>query len=466
MNDELNHAHILVVDDDGAFGQMVQKVIANLTNFQCSCAANGAEALDILAKHACDVVITDIKMPEMNGLELTRIIKEKYDADVIIVTGFYDDFTYEEAIENGGNDFIEKPARPTELILRLKRVLRERAALAKRREVEDALVQSEKKYRDIFDRAREGLFQATPEGRFIVANRALARMLGHESPEALMAAVTCIPSELCVCRKDSDLLLKTLEWSGSLHQYEVQFLRKDGRPIWVSTNVMPVKNGVGRVLHYEGNIEDISARKMAEEERESSFTRLRKALGATVQALAVTAETRDPYTAGHQRRVADLARAIGTRMGLTADQRDGLRMAGTIHDLGKISIPAEILSMPRKLTEIEYGLIQTHAQRGYDILKDIEFPWPIARMVLEHHERSDGSGYPRGLRGKEMLIESRIIAVADVTEAIASHRPYRPGYGVKAALDEIAKKKGRLYEPEVADACLKLFHEDGYQFLN
>ena len=175
-------------------------------------------------------------------------------------------------------------------------------------------------------------------------------------------------------------------------------------------------------------------------------------------------ETRDPYTAGHQRRVADLAQAIATEMKLAENQRDGLRMAGTIHDLGKVSIPAEILSKPTKLTEIEYQLIQAHPQTGYDILKGIEFPWPVAEMVLQHHERMNGSGYPQGLKGEEISTEAQILMVADVVEAMASYRPYRPALGVDAALEEIEKNKGILYDSRVVEVCLGLFREKGFSF--
>lgn len=205
-------------------------------------------------------------------------------------------------------------------------------------------------------------------------------------------------------------------------------------------------------------------RKQMEEERRQGVDRLRKGLGGTVRAIAAMVETRDPYTAGHQRRVADLARTIATEMGLDGNRIGGLRMAGMIHDIGKIAVPAEILSKPTKLTEIEFGLIKHHVQAGYDILKDIEFSWPVARMVLEHHEKMNGSGYPQGLSGDRLLIESRIIAVADVVEAIASHRPYRPGFGIDKALDEIAQNRITLYDGDVADACLKLFREKGFCF--
>ncbi|MEW6184802.1 MAG: HD domain-containing phosphohydrolase, partial [Thermodesulfobacteriota bacterium] len=210
---------------------------------------------------------------------------------------------------------------------------------------------------------------------------------------------------------------------------------------------------------------EIIERKAIEARLEISLKKLRTALGGIVRITAMTVEARDPYTAGHQRRVADLARSIGQEMGLSENQVEGLRMVGVIHDLGKIAVPAEILSKPTKLTTIEFELIKTHPQTGFDILKDIEFPWPIARMVLEHHERINGSGYPNGLKGNALLWESKILMVADVVEAIASHRPYRPAHGIGAALEEIEKNRGVLYESDVVDSCLRLFREKGYQFM-
>ncbi len=191
--------------------------------------------------------------------------------------------------------------------------------------------------------------------------------------------------------------------------------------------------------------------------------KLHKAMGGIIQAMALAVETRDPYTAGHQRRVANLARSIGQEMGLAKDQVEAIRMAGMVHDLGKISIPAEILSKPTKLTALEFSLIKVHPQTSYDILKDIDFPWPIARIVSQHHERINGSGYPSGLKDQEILPEAKILMVADVVEAVASHRPYRAAYGIDAALDEISKNKGILYDPEVVNACLRLFREKGFK---
>jgi putative two-component system response regulator len=199
-----------------------------------------------------------------------------------------------------------------------------------------------------------------------------------------------------------------------------------------------------------------------EDERRQGFEKVRRALKSTVQAIATVVEMRDPYTAGHQRRVADLARALGAEMGLSDDRLEGIQTAGLIHDIGKIRVPTEILSKPSKLTALEFDLIKTHVQAGCDILKDIEFPWPIARMIQEHHERVDGSGYPGGFKGERLLPESKILAVADAVEAISTHRPYRPALGVGAALDEIERNKGILFDAEAVDACVNLFRQKKY----
>jgi putative nucleotidyltransferase with HDIG domain len=189
---------------------------------------------------------------------------------------------------------------------------------------------------------------------------------------------------------------------------------------------------------------------------------LRSALVATVRAMAATVEARDPYTAGHQRSVADLAAAIALEMGLSAEAAEGIHFGALIHDLGKVQVPAELLSKPTRLTKLEFELIKTHAQAGYDIVKNLKFPWRVAEMVHQHHERIDGSGYPQGLRGDDIALEARILAVADVTEAMASHRPYRPGLGVEAALKEIQAKRGIWFDAAAVDACLRLFRDKGY----
>ncbi|MCF8076815.1 MAG: response regulator [Desulfotignum sp.] len=323
-----DHIHILVVDDDDAIRQLVQRGTQE-SGYAHSGAASGEDALEKLKTLPVDVVITDIVMPGMTGIELTRIIRETYDADVIVMTGFAENYTYEKIIETGASDFIQKPFHLRELMIRLKRVLRERA-----------------------------LFSA----------------------------------------------------------------------------------------------------------KDAAVAQLKKSLSGTVQVIVAMVEKRDPYTAGHQQRVAQLACAIAKEMNLADDIVEGIGMAGIIHDLGKIAIPAEILSKPTPLTDEEFSLIKLHPRAGYDILKDIEFPWPVAQIAFQHHERMDGSGYPQGLKGDEILLEAGIMAVADTVEAMASHRPYRPALGLDAALEEIKKGKGTLYDAKVVDACVRLFSENRFQF--
>jgi putative nucleotidyltransferase with HDIG domain len=220
---------------------------------------------------------------------------------------------------------------------------------------------------------------------------------------------------------------------------------------------------IAPMLHSRLEAEQHEAgRRRAEDEQRDSLKRVRSAMGGIVQAMVMAVEARDPYTAGHQRRVARLATAIAEEMGLPPDSVDGIRYASIIHDIGKISVPAEILSKPMRLSAPELNLVQTHSQSGYDILKDIDFPWPIATIVLQHHERMDGSGYPGSLRGDEIRVEARVLGVADVVDAIASHRPYRPALGIEAAIEELLTLRGEIYDASAVDACVRLFRERGF----
>jgi HD-GYP domain-containing protein (c-di-GMP phosphodiesterase class II) len=264
--------------------------------------------------------------------------------------------------------------------------------------------------------------------------------------------MTDVTHQLYVHPEDRERILRLIDRQGFVKGHEVQQRRRDGTVIWVSLTFQAVRDDEGNILYYEGMSQDITDRKL-------SMERIVRSLRATVQALAVAVETRDPYTAGHQRRVAELAGAIAAELNLVDDRINGLYMASIIHDLGKISVPAEILSMPRKLSDIEFNLVKTHARSGYEILKDIDFPWPIAEIILQHHERMNGSGYPRGLKGGELLLEAKILMVADVVESMISYRPYRPALALEEGLGEIETNRGILYDPEVVDACLRLFRE-------
>jgi HD-GYP domain-containing protein (c-di-GMP phosphodiesterase class II) len=249
--------------------------------------------------------------------------------------------------------------------------------------------------------------------------------------------------------------------AGDLKYSECRIVAKQGDLRWVRTLTNPVFEA-GIFAGARGVLFDISDRKTAEDVLRRTLDDLSKALGGVIHVLTAVTEQRDSYTAGHQRRVADLAQAIGREMGLAADRVEGLRMAGIVHDIGKISIPSEILTKPTRLTDIEFEIIKCHPQVGHDILCDVAFSWPLAEIVLQHHERMDGSGYPRGLKGQDLLPDARILAVSDVVEAMASHRPYRPSLGVDAALTEIEKNRGTLYDPDVVSACVNLFREKSF----
>ncbi|MBC8414961.1 MAG: HD domain-containing protein [Candidatus Cloacimonetes bacterium] len=213
-------------------------------------------------------------------------------------------------------------------------------------------------------------------------------------------------------------------------------------------------------------LNDITKNITAEEKLKQSFEMLKKSTEDIIQAMASTSEMRDPYTAGHQKRVRELAIAIGNEMKISKEQLEGVKFAGIVHDIGKISVPSDILSKPGKISNTEFEVIKGHSQTGYDLLNKIEFPWPISEIVYQHHERMDGSGYPRGLKDDEILLEARILSVADVVEAMTSHRPYRAAYGIEKALEEIEKYKGKYYDPKTVDACFNLFKENKFVFSN
>lgn len=335
--------------------------------------------------------------------------------------------------------------------------------ITQRKKMEDDLVKSEMKYRTIVENSQEGIFQVSPDSPYTTVNHAFAAMLGYSSAEDAQKHITNIPKQVYVHAGEYHKVMEIVRKNGGIKGYETEFYRKDGSRIWVNMSVSAVRDSAGRLLYFHGIVEDITPKKKLEQERQESIHRLRRSLGATINAMSATVEARDPYTAGHQRRVADLARAIATEMRLSRDQIDGIRLAGMIHDIGKISVPSEILTKPTRLSTLEFELIKTHSEAGFNILKDIEFPWPIARIVLEHHERINGTGYPQGLKGNDTLLESKIIAVADVVEAISSNRPYRPAFGVMPALEEISKNSGTLYDKDVSEACLKLFRENRYK---
>jgi len=324
---------------------------------------------------------------------------------------------------------------------------------------QEKLAESERRYRELFERVPVGIYRTTPEGEFLDANPAFLKLIGFESFKELKKIK---PEELYLEKRVRKKWQKELEEKG-IYYTEKELKRKDGKKIWVRESAIAVKDEKGRVLYYEGAIEDITESKELERGLRGSLRFTEKLLEEVIIALGSMVEVRDPYTAGHQKNVTKLAVAIAEEMGLERRRIDAIRVAGFLHDIGKISIPTEVLTKPTKLEDYEYELLKTHSQIGFEILKNIDFPWPIAEIVLQHHERMDGSGYPRGLKNGEILLEARILAVADVVEAMSSDRPYRPALGLDEAIKEISEKRGIKFDPDVVDACLKVLKK-GFRF--
>jgi PAS domain S-box-containing protein len=338
--------------------------------------------------------------------------------------------------------------------------------ITERKRAEEALENERIFLQNLIDNVPDRIYAKDSEGRFIICNEAMIRRMGKTGIAELAG------------KSDFDLL--PLEMAQRFHADE-QAILQTGIPMfnreeplmteggtitrWNLATKVPLLDKQGNRIGIVGVGREITDRKQAEQKLKDTLESLRKAVSATVQVMVSAVEIRDPYTAGHQHRVADLARTIAAEMGFPQERIDGIRMAGSIHDIGKLSIPAEILSKPTKLTGIEFSLIKEHAQLGYEILKNVESSWPLAETVYQHHERMDGSGYPNKLKGDEIIMEARILAVADVIESMANHRPYRPSLGICAALEEIARNRGLLYDPEVVNACLRVFNEKGYQMV-
>ncbi len=331
-----------------------------------------------------------------------------------------------------------------------------------RKKAEEILKNSEEKFRTITENINIGVYRNTvgPKGKFIEANPAIVKMFGYKNKKEFLSIKV---SDLYENSEDRRIFNSRMLSFGSVRDEELRLQRKNGSMFYGSISAVAVKDVQGRIRYYDGVIEDITERKRAENLKKN-FKDLRRTLEGTVHALAVTAETTDPYTAGHQYRVSSLACAIARKMGLPEKQIEGIRIAGILHDIGKIYVPPSILNRPGKLVDIEFSLIRAHPTVGYNILKSIDFPWPVAEAVLQHHERLDGSGYPKGLKGEGIILEARILGVADVVEAMSSHRPYRPAIGQDIAINEISQNKGILFDSDIVEACIEVLVKDEFEF--
>jgi PAS domain S-box-containing protein len=308
------------------------------------------------------------------------------------------------------------------------------AVSLRRRRVEEELAAASAYNRGLIDTTLDVMVALDPQGRITDANKAAETVSGHPRAELVGTDMTRWVTDTAAARASLGRVLH----EGSMRDIALDVVGRDGRITPVLFNSAAIRDGAGTITGVLAAGRDVTEIRQAEANVRRTTAQLRQALEGTVLAMSNIVELRDPYTSGHERRVAELATAIGARLGLDAERLDGLRLAGLIHDVGKLAVPAEILAKPGRLSDIEFKLIKGHSQAGHDILSVIEFNWPVAAVVLQHHERCDGSGYPLALRADDILLEAKILAVADVVEAMSSHRPYRAALGMEAALAEIA----------------------------
>ena len=411
-----------------------------------------------LSNKKWDLILSDYNMPLFSTYEALSILKESgRDIPFIIVSGAIGEENAVQLMKEGAHDYVMKD-RIRRLVPVINRELQEADERNLRRKAETRYRKSDFIVNTFSDMMalinRDYIYESVNKSydkTFKKNNR--IEIVGHSVRDLWGEEVfqEVFKENLDRCWHGEEISCE--EWLE---------IPESGKQCFEITYT-PYQDGGGSITHAVVVLHNFTKRKMVERELQQSYVKLQKTLEDTVRALSAMVELRDPYTAGHQNRVAGIAQAIAVEMNLPNDSVSGIRVASLLHDIGKIRVPSDILVKPSRLTNLEFELIKEHSYTGYELLKSIEFPWPVADIVLQHHERMDGSGYPQGLKQKDILLESRIIGVADVVEAMVFHRPYREALGLDAALDEIRKNKAILYDPEVVEACIRIFLEKGYK---
>lgn len=488
--------HVLVADDDEASRYLLASIL-RASGHTVTTAEDGQEALEFALLNPPDLIVSDILMPRMDGYRLCRAWRSNEllaDIPFVFYTANYaesDDARFAESL--GADKFFVKPMDPGALLGSLEELLNvtERGDYTPQvPDVNESVILKEYNARlvDKLERqlgeatrtndellrmtlelsttqqALSSVFSASPvaiitldaEGRVSMWNTAAERIFGWTAAEVV--GQLC-PLDLTGGIDCEDILAQA---GGALSGRETMVKTRSGASIEVSVSADRL-NGAEESRGIIALFTDITDQQATKRDLAASVARLSDMVDGTITAIAKIVEARDPYTAGHQERVAALAAGIAEEMGHDQDFINGVRIAGLIHDIGKIYVPAEILTKPRHLNEVEFSIVKMHPQVAYDVLESIEFPWPIADYVIQHHERLNGSGYPAGLTADGILPGSKILAVADVVEAMSSHRPYKVAAGIDAALAEIEQHRDTLYDQATADACLRLFRERGFQ---
>jgi PAS domain S-box-containing protein len=453
---------MLLVEDNPGDVRLVHEMLRDQPHIKLEVADCLAVCLGRLDQGGIDLVLLDLGLRDSQGLDTLTSVAQAHPAlPIVALTGLDDDVLALRTVQAGGQDYLTKNTVTPEVLRRtIRHAIERKQVELQKNTVLEALRKSEENFRRSLDESPLGIRVVSADGETIYGNRAILDIYGYDNIEELRSTPAKKRYTLESYAEHELRKKKRVNGEDYSSEYELSIIRKTGeiRRLQIFRKEI-LWNGQKQ---FQTICQDITEQKQVEGKLRETLSDLRNAIDGTIQVISAITEKRDPYTSGHQRRVADLARAIGQEMGLAADRVKGLHMAGEIHDIGKVSIPADILSNPARLSELEYKMIQAHAQVGHDILGEVKFAWPIAKMILQHHERMDGSGYPQGLKGDDILLESRILAVSDVVEAMASHRPYRSALGIEAALKEIENNKGLLYDPAIVSACLTLFREKGY----
>lgn len=460
----MSKGRILVVEDEAIVALDIQARLTRLGFEVAGHAASGAQALLLAETCRPDLVLMDVMLSgPLDGIDTARKLISCHRLPVVYLTAASDAATIERATESGPQGYLAKPFEDHELTVAIEMALVKFEADAR-------LKQSERLLATTLGSLAEAVVSTDKNGHVTYLNAAAEQMLGLRVAQAVGSDWSALFGILDEASREPVVGLEELCQPRGGHPLceDMLLVTRAGDEIPVAISVSPLyapdkgaaREGLrGRVLV----VRNVALRKQAEADLHRSMAELRATFRQTVRALASMAEKRDPYTAGHQQRVARLAWAIGKGLGLSDDALEGIEMAGTLHDVGKVYVPAEILSKPARLSHLEMAIMKGHPEVGFEILREVNFPWPVARAVLEHHERLDGSGYPGGLHGPDICLEARILAVADVVEAMSSHRPYRAAVGLPLALEEIRSGRGRIYDAGVVDACLAAL-EGGFDF--
>ncbi|MEW6087756.1 MAG: HD domain-containing phosphohydrolase [bacterium] len=421
-----------------------------------------------------DIIILNYKMSNFSCMETLKLLgRENIDIPFIIVSYPAGQGTDINITREGTADYVIQ-GDLKRLVPVIEHEMREAEIHRARKAADKELHKTREQLQHLLSYSPPVIYSCKPsddcEIKFVSEN--IFRQLGYhpkdfiDNPLFWVTHVHPCDAPTASFRKQKGVFIqnskKEIQFEHQVQEY--RFLHKDGTWRWLHDEQNLIHDKDGKPFEVIGCWTDVTRRKEAEEKIKQGFYKLKRILEETASALSSVLEKRDPYTAGHQQRVTKLACAIAQEIGLSEEQIEAVRIAGVLHDIGKISIPSDILSKPGKLTPIEFGLMKTHCQIGYEILKPIEFPWPVAQIVFQHHERINGGGYPNKLKEDKILLEAQIIGVADVVEAMASHRPYRPALGLDKALEEISDKKGIFYPALIVDACLKIFHDPEIKF--